>query len=164
MKYVVQFIPIYAKIPEAICRDIDRACARFWWGDTNLKSKMHLAQWKSLCKPKDRGGLGFRQLVSFNKVLLTKQVWRILHNPDALMSRVLKARYFWNQTVMEAKAGSNPSYIWRSICWSRSIMHRGLRWKVNDGNDINIGMDSFVPNFPPGTNILKHIYDWNIKV
>lgn len=74
--------------------------------------------------------MGFRDLVAFNKALLAKQVWRILLYPNSLIARILKARYFKNSDIMLAKTGSNPSYIWRSLLWSRDLLKKGLCWKV----------------------------------
>lgn len=80
LKAVIQAIPNYTmacfKVPDTICKDIDRACARYWWGDTEAKRKMHWSKWGVLCAPKIKGGMGFRSLASVNKALLAKQIWR----------------------------------------------------------------------------------------
>ncbi|XP_042978176.1 uncharacterized protein LOC122308928 [Carya illinoinensis] len=39
---------------------------------------------------------------------------------------------------MEAKLGSQPSLVWRSIWSARTILKEGLRWRVGDGNEIKI--------------------------
>lgn len=56
-----------------------------------------------LCIPKIRGGMGFRDLESFNLALLAKQVWRLLFEPDSLWSRVLRAKYYPNGKLLNAK-------------------------------------------------------------
>lgn len=55
------------------------------------------------------GGLNFRKISLFNKVLVAKQVWRMVCNPHSLVARVFKARYFQSGNIMEAEVSSNPS-------------------------------------------------------
>lgn len=102
-------------------------------------------KWAGLCKPKCFGGLGFREMVAFNKALLANQVWRILQKPHSLMAQILKDRYFKNLDIMEADLGSNPSFVWRSIVWSRDIIRRGLCWRVGNGKSISVISDPWIP-------------------
>ena len=68
------------------------------------------------------GGLGFKDFSSFTQALVVKQGWRLLQNPNSLIAKILKARYFKHADFMEAKLGSNPCFIWRSILWGRKIL------------------------------------------
>lgn len=98
-----------------------------------------------LCKPKCIGGMGFKDLFMFNKVLLAKQVWRILTRPNCLLAKVLKARYFPYSYILSAKIGSYLSFTWRSICNARELIGEGIVWRVGNGDRINIWNDHWLP-------------------
>lgn len=93
IKSVVQAIPTYAmscfRLPKGLLDKISSLCARFWWGLTETKKRIHWKRWQELCKPKDQGGLNFRDLEVFNQTLLAKQAWRVLAKPDSIVARVL---------------------------------------------------------------------------
>ena len=44
--------------------------AAYWWGQKHSELKMHWAKWDNLCVSKRNGGLGFRELQSFNLAML----------------------------------------------------------------------------------------------
>lgn len=71
--------------------------------------------------------LGFRDIQYFNIDLLDKQVWRILTNPNLLISKVVKGRYFPKSSILEAKNKIGDSWIWQSLVSSTSLLVSGLR-------------------------------------
>ncbi|KAH9717652.1 reverse transcriptase domain-containing protein [Citrus sinensis] len=140
IKAVAQAIPAYAmsvfKLPLGLCDDIQKAMAKFWWRSKEDKRGIHWARWGKMSHAKSRGGLGFREMSSFNRALVAKQGWRLLQYPDLLVTRVLKARYYKETDFLQARAGSNPSYIWRSILWGRQVLQKGIRWRI--GTDASV--------------------------
>lgn len=62
----------------------------------------------------------------------------------------MKALYFPYSSLMDAGVGSQPSFIWRSLCWARPIVGKGMRWCVNKGNRIRILKDPFLLDFEAG--------------
>ena len=67
----------------------------FWWGSNpNGGRRIHWAAWEKLCSRKEKGGLGFCHLHSFNLALLAKQGWRLVMNPSSLCARVLSSKYY----------------------------------------------------------------------
>lgn len=149
IKSILQAIPSYAmscfRIPVGLCNEIEQTCAKFWWSGKSGEKGLHWVRWDGLCKPKCAGGMGFRKLNAFNKALLAKQIWSIIHNPNSLMAKVLKAKYFRNHDIMEVKMGTQASYVWRSLMWSRELIRKGLCWRVGDGKSISIKTDAWIP-------------------
>jgi hypothetical protein len=71
--------------------------------------KLHLYSWWKMCFPKKEGGMGFRDLHSFNLAMLSKQVSRLIDEPDSLCAEILRAKYYPHDDVLKAgpKAGSS---------------------------------------------------------
>ncbi|KAL5577921.1 hypothetical protein UlMin_019620 [Ulmus minor] len=134
------------KLPKKLIKDIHRLISRFWWGSSVSQKKLHWAKWEALCQPKEKGGLGFRDLEGFNRALLAKQGWRLIRSPDSLVGKVLKACYYPNCSFLDANLGSCPSFSWRSICWGRDIIKMGSRWRVGSGDSISVINDRWIPN------------------
>ncbi|CAN1807845.1 Putative ribonuclease H protein At1g65750 [Linum perenne] len=70
--------------------------------------------------------------------LLAKQGWNLLTNPDALISRIFKAKYFPRRNFLSAERGANPSVVWQSIWQAKPIIQGGIRVRVGDGKSTNI--------------------------
>uniref|UniRef100_A0A803PWX1 Reverse transcriptase domain-containing protein n=1 Tax=Cannabis sativa TaxID=3483 RepID=A0A803PWX1_CANSA len=149
IKAVIQAIPTYTmscfRLPKKTINSIHSMAARFWWGSSEKDSKIHWCKWDVLCKHKEQGGLGFRDLGLFNQALLAKQVWRCIRFPNSLCSRVLKASYYPNGGVIEAKSGNHASFVWRSLVWGKKIIQKGYRWRIGNGNSVRVIDDPWLP-------------------
>ena len=104
---------------------------------------MHWVKWSKLCRPKNEGGMGFRELQKFNDALLAKQVWR-LASEDSLFFRFFEANFFPHGSIFDAKE-KNGSYAWRSILKGREVIMRGLRWRIGDGSAVQVYQDNWLP-------------------
>ena len=149
IKSVAQAVPSYTMscflLPKNLCDELTSVIRQFWWGQIGNEKKITWLSLDGMCVPKDRGGLGFRDLRSFNLALLAKQGWRLLTNLNSLFSRVYKAKYFPHCSFAEATLGRNPSYAWRSLMAAQNIIQRGMRWQVGNGDKIRVWHDKWIP-------------------
>lgn len=126
IKFVALAMPVFSmncfKLPVELCDEIDGILSRFWWGSIPENRKMSWLSWKRMSKSKKDGGLGFRNLQSFNQALLVNQVWKIHQRPKTLIYCVLKHRYFQNTTLWKAKRGHQSSYGWQSLLHGLEIL------------------------------------------
>lgn len=107
-------------------------------------------RWDLLCKPMKFGGLGFRKIHEFNLAMLSKQGWKPLTEPGALVTKLFKARYFPHSFFLQKCLGSNPSYVWRGGLAFKDLINRHSRLRVRDGPIINVHHDPWLPDISSG--------------
>jgi hypothetical protein len=77
IKDVARAIPTYMmsvfKLPANLCDELTQLVRYFWWDEEAGNRKVHWITWDKLLWPKDRGGIGFRDLRLFNQALLARQ-------------------------------------------------------------------------------------------
>ncbi|CAN1801521.1 hypothetical protein LINPERHAP1_LOCUS22997 [Linum perenne] len=77
--------------------------------------------------------------------MLANESWRILHQPDLLLSRVLKGRYFPSTIFLNATKLSNPSWGWHRILHGRELLYRGLLWHLGSQTRLSLFERPWVP-------------------
>ncbi|XP_031114462.1 uncharacterized protein LOC116018116 [Ipomoea triloba] len=150
LKNVIQAIPTFAMsvflLPIELCKDIEKVMNSFWWGCEGDRVRgIRWKSWEILCVPKQFGGMRFGRIREFNIAMLGKQVWRLINQLSSLLARTYKAKYYANNNFFEAHLGSNPSFIWRNILETQSVIKSRSRWRVGDGDSIKVWSDPWLP-------------------
>ncbi|KAL0455247.1 UNVERIFIED_CONTAM: hypothetical protein Slati_0863900 [Sesamum latifolium] len=99
-------------IPMTILHKLNSQMAIFFWNNGD-RAKIHWLGWGKICKKMEDGGLGLRDLHSFNMAMLAKQ----------------------------AKKGSKSSYTWQSIWAAQDLVRVGHRWRIGRGTKVRIWKD-----------------------
>ena len=126
VKSVAQALPTYPmgifKMNKSFCEKYEKLIRDFWWGDEEGHMKVHWMSWEQMVKPKRGGGIGFRDMMSFNQALLARQGWRLLQYPDSLCARVLKSKYYPNGELLDTVFATDASPVWKelNLGWSYS--------------------------------------------
>ena len=148
LKAIVQAIPTFAmscfRLPVSLCHDIEVMIKKKFWGQQGDRRKIHWKRWETLCLPKCKGGMGFKELKKFNEAMLAKQVWRLIHDKESLFYRVFKVKFFPTGDVFDAKIKLG-SYAWRSILGARKVIAEGAKWRIGNDCRTRIYHDNWLP-------------------
>ncbi|GMI77374.1 hypothetical protein HRI_001406700 [Hibiscus trionum] len=146
IKSVAQAMPQYVMscylLPQNIIDDITMSIRRYWWFGRSNKRGWPLLSWDSLCTPKNVGGLGFRDLHTFNIALLGKQIWHLLSHPDSLLARVLRAKYYPSGDLLNASADKRASFAWKGINQAIHSLGPGYFWRPGVKSSIRLLRDT----------------------
>ena len=70
IKAVLNSIPIFFisffRVPKNVVDKLVRLQRSFLWGEGDDQNKLTWVKWKTICLPKEKGGLGVWDLASFN--------------------------------------------------------------------------------------------------
>jgi hypothetical protein len=150
LKSVIQAIPTYTmsvfRLPKKLCRDINAMMGKFWWGHQGNDLKIAWMPWSGLGRNKLSGGLGYRDLISFNNALLAKQGWRLTKFLGSLVGKIFQEKYYPSGDFLGSFLGSRPSYAWRSIWEAKPLLKEGILRKIRDGSNIKIREDKWIPS------------------
>ena len=119
---------------------------------------MKWISWDGLSNAKCKGGLGFRNLHGFNTALLGKQCWKFMHKPQALVSRVFKARYFADVHFLKATNRAGSSFIWAGIHSAKEALKNDFRWVIGDGKEVVAVQDPWLRRKPDYRVENNHMY------
>ncbi|GAU43492.1 hypothetical protein TSUD_92030 [Trifolium subterraneum] len=128
LKSVLSALPIYflsfCKVPPGIISSIESLFKKILWGGVK-RQKRSIGLNGKVCKPKQEGGLGIKDLKLFNIALLGKWWWRLKNENDVLWHRVLVCRYGKSLD----KVNSKSSIWWRDLnLVKKSPVQGGMDW------------------------------------
>lgn len=131
IKAILQTLPVYTisifLFLKTLRNNLASIMEKLWWGVNDQISKIQWISWKKMGSHKSLGGMGLKDLDCFNKVLLAKQLWRLVTQPHSLVASILRKKYCKDVLFLEAKVQGYHSLIWKSILASKSVLNVGLR-------------------------------------
>ncbi|XP_017624602.1 uncharacterized protein LOC108468221 [Gossypium arboreum] len=69
---------------------------------------------------------------------------RLLRNPNSLLARTLKAKYFKESDFLNSRLGNLPSFTWQSIWAAKGLLLKGLGWRIGNGKHVSIWEDAWI--------------------
>lgn len=121
----------------------------FLWGGGPDQTKIAWINWETVCLPKEKGGLGIKDINNFNMALLDKWEWNLRQQRGELWAKVLESKYGGWRGLAEAGRAGHKSIWWRDLQKTFSSSHqgqlirKGMKWKVGSGDQIKFWEDKW---------------------
>ena len=151
---VLTSIPIYLfsffRVPKSVVDKFLRLQRRFLWGGGPDHKKIAWIKWESVCLPKEKGGLGIKDIDTFNLALVGKWKWQLMQEKGELWTRVLESKYGGWRNLDEQGSTGNQSVWWRDLkqAFNQSqqgvVIQNNMRWKVGGGDKIRFWKDKWI--------------------
>jgi len=155
IKSVLTSTPLYYlslfRAPVVVCKSITRIQRRFLWGWGKEKESISWVSWKALCKSKEEGGLGLRDIRMFNSALLAKWRWRLTVEEKGRWKDLLVSKYGSNSEVVPSPV-KLQSWWWRDlqkVCGEGEgdgWFHKEVGWKIGCGDKVRFWEDVWSGN------------------
>ncbi|KAA3488698.1 reverse transcriptase [Gossypium australe] len=129
-------------LPVSLCRELETILCKFWWLNLKTKKGIHWCKWSTLCVPKAPvGKIGMKTNLRIRFFTCT-----------SIESKILSPRGFY-----ECELGSYPCFTWWIILGARNILEQGTRWKIGNGQMVNIWNDAWLSSPREGRVKIQHI-------
>ncbi|GAV91359.1 hypothetical protein CFOL_v3_34755 [Cephalotus follicularis] len=126
-------------LPKHIVRQCERFLREFLWGGQGLGK----VKWEEVCKPLTEGGLGIRDMKTWNKALLLKQIWSLL-TVDNLWVKWCHAYLLRSTNFWAAPVRGLLSWSWRHILLLRPLARAHLIYKCGSGERFSLWFDPWL--------------------
>ena len=97
IKFVLTAIPLFYlsvyKAPESVYESIISIQRKFLWGWGKEKRPISWVSWGDVCKQKEEGGLGIKDIRKLNYALVAKWRWRLISQEKGKWNEVLLSKY-----------------------------------------------------------------------
>ncbi|GLU02749.1 hypothetical protein SLE2022_199870 [Rubroshorea leprosula] len=142
---VLSSLPVFLMsvyvIPKGIIQSIDKLRKSFLWGGKGDERKINWISWDRVCKKKEEGGLGVRDLRKFNLALMGKWWGRLAESGESMWNKIIIEKYgkgggHWQDWIAE-KRGIG-SLWWRDVCDINTMSGGSCGW-IKEGFRVNIG-------------------------
>jgi len=139
-------------MPVAVWKKITKLQRNFLWGGVMGGRKVCWVNWRTICNPKEKGGLGVRDVRAVNLSLLAKWRWRLLQEGVPLWKEVLLAKYGGGINMLEGGREVVPYYAsrwWKDVVSLEKVgevnwFNRELIRMVGNGENTSFWSDVWV--------------------
>ncbi|XP_074307933.1 uncharacterized protein LOC141642861 [Silene latifolia] len=102
-------------LPKSVLKTINKLCKNFFWNIKATDKKMIVKSWSSICAPTNEGGFGVKELLSWNKALISKWLWLLDQTPQGLWSIWHSEYHLSHCSIWDAAVQDRYSESFRSI-------------------------------------------------
>ena len=135
-------------LPKAVIREINKLLKRFLWCQGEVAKGRAKVSWDNICKPKDQGGLGIKNLQIWNEVLIMKHLWNVAAKKDTLWVKWISVEKLKGRSIWEGSIDKKNSIGWNNILKLREKIRIHVGYKIGNGKSISAWHDRWCNESP----------------
>ncbi|KAK4384715.1 Retrovirus-related Pol polyprotein from type-2 retrotransposable element R2DM [Sesamum angolense] len=134
-------------LPKGIINEMIKRLRTFLWKGTSSSGYPKVA-WEVVCRPREEGGQGIKDIFALNRALMSKHLWAVIKQDrtsiwvDWIFQVRLRDCSIW--TVKENKGG----WGWRKMLTLRHTLLSHIHFRVGDGTSFLLWHDPWHPLGP----------------
>ncbi|KAL2247994.1 UNVERIFIED_CONTAM: hypothetical protein Sindi_2651700 [Sesamum indicum] len=146
-------------LPKKVINEIEKRLRAFLWKGTTNSGYAKVA-WKDICRPKEEGGLGFKDISTLNRALMTKKLCDVIRcdKTSIWVEWLYKGRL--QHTSVWTITDHGGSWGWRKILRLRMFLRTMVDYRIGDGRNFFLWQDPWhhlgplCDTFPRGPRLL----------
>ncbi|KAK9726401.1 hypothetical protein RND81_05G212800 [Saponaria officinalis] len=115
------------KLPLGVVHKLESCSRNFYWGDSDLGSGIHWMKWQYFTKLRCEGGVGIKEVLSWNKAFLLKWLWKLVLSPPSLWLAWADAYLLNGESIWNVQTKATSSWVWSDILHVRDDLLLVLR-------------------------------------
>ncbi|KAL2237508.1 UNVERIFIED_CONTAM: hypothetical protein Sindi_0942500 [Sesamum indicum] len=147
-------------LPKKVINEIEKRLRAFLWKGTTNSGYAKVA-WKDICRPKEEGGLGFKDISTLNRVLITKKLCDVIRcDMTSIWVEWLYEGRLQNTSIWTI-TDHGGSWGWRKILRLRMFLRTMVDYRIGDGRNFFLWQDPWhhlgplCDSFPRGPRLLS---------
>ncbi|XP_023730361.1 uncharacterized protein LOC111878077 [Lactuca sativa] len=133
------------KIPIATINEIEKMCRSFLWANGEIVKGKAKVKWHDICKPKEYGGLGIKNLRRWNDALLAKHIWNVINNKNSLWVQWVRINYIGSRNFWDILQKRSMSWTWKRFLEIMKIFRPHVVSCVGNGRNTSLWHDWWHP-------------------
>lgn len=133
-------------IPCSIIKKIEGIFSAFLWKGTSMAHVGAKVAWHFICYPLREGGLGIKNLKTWNKAATLKHIWRLLVDKDSLWTVWVTIVLLRNKSFWLINIPSTAFWSWRKILQSREWCRSLFINCIGNGSSTSLWYDYWLPD------------------
>ncbi|GJW67965.1 RNA-directed DNA polymerase, eukaryota, reverse transcriptase zinc-binding domain protein [Tanacetum coccineum] len=130
-------------LPEGVIKNINKILKDFLWNQNDGTKGRPKVAWKNVCRSKQKGGLGLKDLGVWNRAMIVKHMWHIVTDKESLWVKWVNTEKLNGKNFWEIEEDINDSWGWRNILKQREDVRSFLVSKMGDGNNTSLWFDNW---------------------
>ncbi|GJW71500.1 RNA-directed DNA polymerase, eukaryota, reverse transcriptase zinc-binding domain protein [Tanacetum coccineum] len=129
--------------PSNTITEIEKLLKGFLWCQGPLSKGKAKVAWKQVCMPKEEGGLGIKSLKKWNKVLLIKQLWKIINKQESLWVKWVNVVKLKGKSIWDIDRNYNDSCGWLKLLELRDRIKDHVLYCISNGKNTSVWFEKW---------------------